>query len=372
MTATTMTRRRALAGALGLGLAPALPAAEAEGAARTVRALTRPALKVARPTQAVLQAVALAGTRLVAVGERGLVIHSDDAGQRWTQARVPLSASLTALCFADAKRGWAVGNLGVVLQTDDGGATWVKRLDGSAGAALALQAAQGQPAQVDEAQRLVDEGPDKPLLAIAQRPDGALLAVGAYGLAFASRDGGTSWQPQMARLPNAEGLTYYGLAERRGEALLFGEQGLLLRSTGEAFAATPSPANASLFAAVAQREGPLLLMGLRGRVWRSAAPGDAWQLVQTPVDASLLGGTVLADGRVVVVGAAGQVLLSADGGQHFRPVALAQRFPFTGVVQAPDGALLLVGLRGLLRVTPAELTAALESGLPSSPRKPAA
>ena len=64
-----------------------------------------------------LQAVVRAGggRRLVAVGERGLAIHSDDDGQSWAQAEVPVGCTLTALRFADERRGWATGNLGVVL-----------------------------------------------------------------------------------------------------------------------------------------------------------------------------------------------------------------------------------------------------------------
>ncbi|GAB2597631.1 YCF48-related protein [Ramlibacter solisilvae] len=375
-------------GTLGLGLvAPAVRAAE-----RMARALDQPAVRVARPTQAVLQAVVRAGNskRLVAAGERGLVIYSDDAGQSWTQARVPVGCTLTALRFADARRGWAVGNMGVVLQTEDGGANWSKRLDGHTAAALALQAARAQlesskegsdaaaraGALVEDATRLVAEGADKPLLDLAQRADGTLLAVGAYGLAFTSGDGGRGWQSQMDRLPNPDGLSYYGVVERRGETLLFGEQGLLLRSAspGDPFTAQASPANGSLFGALALREGPLLLLGLRGRVWRSAEPGEAWSALQTSVEASLIAGTQLADGTVLLAGAAGQLLQSRDGGQHFRPVALTQRFPFTGLAQADDGALLLVGMRGLLRLTPADLKAAHPGGhsYPSGPpeRKP--
>jgi photosystem II stability/assembly factor-like uncharacterized protein len=363
-----LTRRVALLGALGFALAPAAHAAE-----RMVRALSQPALKVARPTQAVLQAVARAGQRLVAVGERGLVTYSDDHGQSWQQARVPVSSTLTALRFADAKRGWAVGNMGVVLKTEDAGATWVKVLDGQAAAALALQSAQAQrevaktpdaAAQasllVEDAQRLVAEGADKPFLDLALRADGSLLVVGAYGLAFASTDAGRSWQPQMHSLPNPDGFTYYGVAERRNESLLFGEQGLLLRASGpnEPFAAQTPPANGSLFGALALREGPMLLLGLRGKALRSAAAGDAWSVVQTPVDASLTAGTQLADGRVLVAGAAGQLLQSRDVGENFKPLNLTQRFPFTGVAQAGDGAVVLVGMRGLVRLSPSDLAAA--------------
>lgn len=356
--AAPLNRRAALVGALGWGLSTPF----AHAAEQKVRALAQPALKVARPTQAVLQAVTRAGKRVVAVGERGLAIWSDDAGRSWKQAEVPVSCTLTALCFADAKRGWATGNLGVVLETRDGGATWVRRLDGQAAAALALQAArvQGSDVLLEDAQRLADEGADKPLLDITLRADGSLLAVGAYGLAFASADGGSTWRARMHDLPNPDGLTYYGVVERRGDSVLFGEQGLLLRAAGSAapFTAQASPSQGSLFGAVALREGPLLLLGLRGRLWRSTAPDEPWRQVDTPVDASLIAGTQLADGRVLVAGSAGQLLQSTDGGERFRPLALAQRFPFTGLVQADDGALLLVGMRGLQRLAPDDLKAA--------------
>lgn len=333
--------------------------------------------------QANLQAIVRAGQgrRLVAAGERGLIVHSDDDGKSWVQARVPVSVTLTALCFADARIGWAVGNMGVVLATEDGGVSWRKSLDGEAGAQLALQAArawQGNGGRADsaraavllieDAQRLVDEGPDKPLLGVTLRADGSLLVVGAYGLAFVSKDGGKSWQSQMHRLPNPEGLTYYGVAERGGESLLYGEQGLLLRSTGgdAAFAPLASPDAGSLFGAVSLREGPVLMLGLRGRVWRGVSSKRPWNLIQTHVDAALMAGTQLRDGRVLLAGAAGQVLLSRDGGEHFRPLGLRQRFPYTGVAQAQDGALLLVGVRGLLRLPPDELRAALASDAAAS------
>jgi photosystem II stability/assembly factor-like uncharacterized protein len=362
--------------------AGALPASgrahdgDATTAHRRLRALERPALAARRPTQCVLLTVARAGSRLIAAGERGLVIVSDDAGRSWRQAQVPVSATLTALRFAGEREGWAAGNMGVVLHTGDGGATWRKVLDGRKAADLALATARalhqtslaGQHAaeavtQLEDAQRLAAEGPDKPFLDIAVRSDGSVIAVGAYGLAFGSRDHGRSWTPLMQHLPNPDGLSYYGLAQRGGEQFLFGEQGLLLRAEAgaERFAEQESPSSGSLFAAVALREGPLLLMGLRGKVFRSAERGAPWTPLATPVDASLFSGTQLEDGRVVLVGAAGQVLVSRDLGQRFAPVALPVRFPFADVAVAPDGALLLVGQRGLLRVEAATLDAAFDN-----------
>lgn len=360
-------QRRWLLTALALaGCGPCWADARSAQAGHRPAAYERAALPVRRPTQAVLLAVARAGDRLVAVGERGLIILSDDGGRAWTQVPVPVSVTLTSVSFSNPKLGWATGSMGIVLRTRDGGQTWARVLDGVAAATLALQAAQAlqrsapgsgadQEAErsLDDAQRLVAEGADKPFLDI-QVPTGAgpLVAVGAYGLAFTSDDEGISWAPLMLRLPNAEGLTLYGAVDRGRERWLYGEQGFLLcaDARSERYVLQPAVTSGSLFAAVVLREGPLLLMGLRGRVARSAEPGAGWTTVQTPVDASLFKGIQLDDGSVALVGAAGQLLISPDLGQQFRPVALEHRFPFSGLAAAPDGALIVVGRRGVIRV----------------------
>ncbi|MCC2957523.1 YCF48-related protein [Massilia sp. IC2-477] len=348
-------------------LAATLAADAAQAAAAVPAALQRPALAVAQPARANLQAIERVGKRLVAAGERGLVIYSDDGGNHWKQARVPVSVTLAALRFANEREGWAVGNMGVVLRSSDSGASWQRVFDGETGAKLALQAAQQawdaarpnpddaeHPLNVllDEARRLVDEGADKPLLGIDLRADGSVMVAGAYGIAFSTLDGGRTWRAHMAELPNPEGATYYGIARRGQEQYLFGEQGLILRAgaPGAPFAATTSPASGSLFGGLTLKDDALLVFGLRGKVYRSATPGAPWVEVQTPVDASLISGLQATDGTVLLLGAAGQVVASRDGGQRFSALPLKERFPFTGAAVAPDGSLVLVGTRGLLRM----------------------
>lgn len=339
-------------------------------------ALQRPALAVAHPERANLQAIERVGARIVAAGERGLIIYSDDSGQHWTQAKVPVSVTLTALRFASQLEGWATGNMGAVLRSSDGGASWTRVFDGKAAAALALQAAQeawdaGKPDPdnpdhplnllLEDARRLVDEGADKPFLDISLRADGSVLVVGAYGLAFSSADSGRTWRAQMKDLPNPDGGTFYGIAQRGQEQYLFGEQGLLLRAAAPdaPFAAHASPATGSLFGALTLKRGALMVFGLRGKAFRSAQPGAPWTELQTPVDASLITGTQLPDETVLLLGAAGQVLASRDQGQTFSVLPMKNRFPFTGAATAPDGSLLMAGTRGLLRVSPSDLAIAL-------------
>ena len=68
--------------------------------------------------------IARAGDRLVAVGERGHVLLSDDDGETWKQVQVPTRTMLTAVHFLDDKLGFAVGHDAVILRTEDGGSIW--------------------------------------------------------------------------------------------------------------------------------------------------------------------------------------------------------------------------------------------------------
>ena len=68
---------------------------------------------------------ARAGKRIVAVGNHGIVLLSDTDGADFRQAKsVPVRSTLTAVFFVDEKTGWAVGQWGVVLRTDDAGESW--------------------------------------------------------------------------------------------------------------------------------------------------------------------------------------------------------------------------------------------------------
>ena len=91
-----------------------------------------PAVPFANVTKMSLFDITRAGERLVAVGERGLIIVSDDDGRNWQQAAVPVSATLTAVSFPTPDKGWAVGHAGIILHRDDGGSSWHLQFDGNA------------------------------------------------------------------------------------------------------------------------------------------------------------------------------------------------------------------------------------------------
>ena len=99
-------------------------------AADYVDVLDLPARVSALAINSPLSGMARAGERVIAVGQRGHILFSDDSGKHWQQAVVPVSADLNAVSFPSATQGWAVGGDGVVLHSNDAGATWRKQLDG--------------------------------------------------------------------------------------------------------------------------------------------------------------------------------------------------------------------------------------------------
>jgi len=319
-------------------------------AAPVAEALQRPAVQVKALQRAALLSAAMAGNRIVAVGERGIVALSDDAGRSWRQAPSPVSVTLTTVRFSSARQGVAVGHGGVVLTTQDAGASWQLRLDGKRLAALTLEAAKAAgsaPETLREAERLVADGPDKPLLDVLVWDAQRLLAVGAYGLAVHSSDGGQTWQPWMNRLPNPKGLHWY-VARRQGDTLLLaGEQGLLAFSDdgGQSFRALTSPYQGSWFAGELQTDGHIVLAGLRGQVWRSTDAGAGWSALTNPVPATVTAMSPV-PGRGLLLASQSGALLHLEG-ERLRPLPTPPLTLPAGLLTLPDGRLLALGLAGL-------------------------
>ncbi|MDA8483436.1 YCF48-related protein [Pseudomonas resinovorans] len=305
--------------------------------------------------RAPLNAIARAGDRLVAAGQRGHILYSDDS-LTWNQAQVPVSSDLTALTFPSNSHGWAVGHEGVVLHTRDGGKTWNKQLDGRQIADLLVQH-YGNPANPDdpEAQRLKQDaelfaaqGADKPLLDVWFEDDQKGFVIGAFNLILRTEDGGKSWTPWLDRIDNPRAMHLYGLGPAQGTLFAVGEQGLMLKldDARQRFVSVPLPYEGTLFGVLGD-DGLVLAYGLRGNAWRSLDGGASWSKVETGIDAGITSGAIAADGSIVLASQAGQLLRSTDRGATFRRVKVDRAAPNFAVAPAPGGAVALAGLGGV-------------------------
>ncbi|WP_053144790.1 YCF48-related protein [Pseudomonas sp. P97.38] len=324
-------------------------------AAQTTETPEQPAISSTMATQSVMLSVARAGQRLVAVGERGFIIVSQDNGASWKQVSSPVSMTLVKVRFIDANLGWAVGHAGVVLHSRDGGLTWEKQLDGLQAAGIEVEQARretGEQARehLEQARQLLDEGPDKPLLDLLFLDARNGWVVGAYGLAFVTHDGGQSWQSIRSSLDNPSGLHLYSIERVRGDVFIAGEQGILLRSSddGRSFEPLVSPYEGTIFGLQAGAGRSLLMFGLRGKAFESRDRGDTWQRLDTLEPVTLTSGLRLDDGSVLLADESGRVLRFAEGATQATVLTIAQPRYFTGMTQAANGELIISSSRGVL------------------------
>ncbi|KAF1053416.1 MAG: Ycf48-like protein [Stenotrophomonas maltophilia] len=284
----------------------------------------------AKASSALLLSVAHAGKRVVAVGDHGHILYSDDNGASWVQAKVPTRQLLTAVFFINDKKGWAVGHDAQILLSEDAGATWTRQFQ--------------------------DLKREAPLLDVWFQNEQHGLAVGAYGALLETTDGGQHWEDVSTRLDNEDQFHLNGITAVKDSGLLVvGESGCLFRSRdwGQTWEKLHGPYEGSLFGAVGTQEaGGVLIYGLRGHLFRSSDFGDHWQQVdlQTTSGAFEFGlaeGSLLADGTLVVVGNGGSVLESRDNGQNFTIYNRPDRLALSGVGATADGKLVLVGQGGI-------------------------
>jgi len=337
-----------------------------------------PALKTDLALEGLLLDVAHDGNRLLVVGEAGHILFSDDNGQSWVHADVPVSLAITAVAFAGQGQGqaWATAHHGYLLHSTDNGTSWQVKLTGSDVARLSVGAIEQRVAELrvtvdnappeareelewvlddamfalDEATAAIDDGMTTPLLNVWFANDRDGYVLGAYGIFLRTRDGGKTWTVEGNRLENPDNYHLYDIARTSsGTVIVVGEAGTLLRSPddGNTWERVEALYTGSYFGAVAASDDNLVIYGLRGNVFRSEDQGMTWTRVETGDRRTLMCGTAGDDGSVILAGAAGAVLQSHDAGTSFSVIPTEGNRVYSGVTVAPDGRVLLVGFGGI-------------------------
>lgn len=297
------------------------------------------------------------GNRVVAVGDRGYIVYSDDNGESWQRAKTPPAPLLTAVQFVDQKTGWAVGHDSVIFATTDAGETWTKQFSA--------------------------ESEQRPLLDVLFLDKLRGFAVGAYGAFYETLDGGKMWTarkilvaaptppaakaakaPKGKAEPAPEPSGRPSVADDKGgdedrhlnaivklsdtSLLIVGEAGTLLKSddAGKTWTKLPSPYKGSFFGGQVANDGAVIIYGLRGKIFRADATLKNWAPVDNASVATLMGGTKLPDGALVISGAAGTVLVSRDNGQSFSPLPTGITKAYAKPLLGAPSAVLLLGEAG--------------------------
>lgn len=300
--------------------------------------------KVLQPTKSVLLAVAtIDRDHLISVGERGLILLSDDAGLSWRQVPSPVSVTLTAVHFVDARSGWIVGHGGTVLHSQDGGLHWAAQL---------------------EAARAPGLTKEQPLFDLYFKDAREGWVVGAYGAIFHTQDGGLSWESWAAHVENPESLHLYSIAafDKGGglkgrDLYVVGEGGMELLSSdgGISFrrikrVVADDESKGSLFLVKNFGNKEMLVAGMDGRVYLSADGGHGWKKLDGHRGDSWLAAARLNDDQIVLANQFGQLAVVRADSNQLNYLSIQGGAPFSGLVAAKDGVLIAAGMSGVERI----------------------
>lgn len=271
--------------------------------------------------------------RMIAVGERGHVLYSDDQGHNWAQARVPTRTLLTGVFMLDETHAWAVGHDATILQSSDGGRQWQLRY----------------------------RAPDKesPLLDVWFKDQNRGFAIGAYGLFLETSDGGTTWQQRWISETDDFHLNQISSAPD-GTLYIAAESGVVYRSDdgGNNWVSLTTPYQGSFFGSLPLTSGQLFVFGLRGHLFRSDNGGDSWTGLATGTTAMLTSALRSSDPqtggeRCLFAGLSGVLLV--DQGCNGEALQLIQRPDRSGIsalLSSDNDELVLIGEAGITRFKP--------------------
>jgi photosystem II stability/assembly factor-like uncharacterized protein len=278
-----------------------------------------------------------------AVGDRGVIWHTSDGGEQWSQQESGVVCRLDDVTFLDAMNGWAVGGAtqpylqtshAVVLRTRDGGGRWT-RIGGPLLPALTkvifLDARHG--------------------MALGRRCD-----VFPSGI-FLTEDGGRSWSPVLSTTTHgylAGDLININTGAVAGHAgtLAVLRDGLLQPARSATAVAPRSCRNLVLLPPtrgwLVGDGGLILATGDLGQSWQ-APPGRPTASSASHFDFN----AVAARGEECwVAGAPGsRVFYTADGGVSWTAYATGSRVPIRDLTMLDGGQGWAVGSLGTILAT---------------------
>lgn len=269
--------------------------------------------------ESLLLDIVKSGDSLIAVGERGHILLSDD-GVKWQQIETPSLATLTAAYFVGA-HGWVVGHDASILKSADGGRSWQLQY--------------------------FDPQLERPFLDVIFFDEQHGIAIGAYGAFYRTTDAGLNWKSELhpeflspddqAYLQDVklEDEGFYlqelssilphlnSVSSKAGRLYLAGEAGLLATSDDQGYSWKRMEIDyfGSFFDLTETLSGRIFAAGLRGNLFEYLQTEQQWQRLETGSKSSLNGVISIDEENSMVVGNNGAMLSISPNSIEFNQAA---------------------------------------------------
>ena len=279
-----------------------------------------------------------------AVGDRGLIVATQDGGATWRRQMCPTTARLNSVTFLDKQRGWIAAasvepyskaGRGTIVKTEDGGVSWqpLKRASlpwlndvARSGEQQALAVGSRWPLFPSGVFRTDDNGRGWHPVPIDTEQDwvecdidarGRHLLVGRHAMVGGFMKG----QPQRgSRLDDFPFELRCGCWLDNGSALVAGDEGSLLALVNNRWldagsSLPPTTKKLFNFHAIATEGDQVWLAGSPGHfIWHSKDGGRSWAAEPTGQTAPIHQLSFVDDQHGWAVGAMGTILATRDGG----------------------------------------------------------
>jgi photosystem II stability/assembly factor-like uncharacterized protein len=242
-------------------------------------------------------------TRMIAVGERGHVLLSNNT-QDWSQVVVPSIATLTAVYF-NGNTGWAVGHDTTILMTNDGGVSW---------------SLQYYTPQIE-----------RPLLDVHFFDAMHGITIGAYGTFLRTQDGGESWVSEMhSEFLSQDDRDYLEEIRLEDEAFYVEELASILPHLNS----------------VSQSGERLYLAGEAGLLAISDDMGHTWQRMDIDYFGSFFDFAKTESGRVFAAGLRGHLFEWDQDEQQWSEIHSGSTSSFNAIISIDEKSSMILGNNG--------------------------
>lgn len=264
--------------------------------------------------------------RLVAVGERGTIVISENSGRTWktTHRDDEVPVTLTDITVLTDRLLLAVGHDSVILRSTDAGLNWE----------LVMR----------------DSELGEPLMGSWSDDGTNVFAYGSFGKFLVSQDGGRTFDAKELPI-HGEHLNAMA-GDDKSTRIMVGEMGLVLRSRngGDSWEQLDSFYDGSLFGIAYLNNARWIAYGMRGHVFFSEDNGSHWKQVNIGSELPLYGHAVASNAKhMVMVGTAGFLVSVNDQGKLLDTGSMGGLGTLTSAVILPTGEIYVAGQRGLMQ-----------------------